>query len=107
MLTAALPEKPTAVAVLHVDGVTDVARLIDSRLSEQLVTAAILRLPQQAVGANGAQPEWYLGQLSESMLAVMLDTADCGVIEGRVAQLRASPSATLPRRESDIFLTPD
>jgi len=106
MLTAALAEKPTAVAVLHVDGVADVARLIDSRLSEQLVTAAILRLPQQAVGANGAQPEWYLGQLSESMLAVVLDTADRDVIEACVAQLCASLRAPIHLGDAAFHLTP-
>ncbi len=106
MLTAALAEKPTAVAVLHVDGVADVARLIDSRLSEQLVTTAILRLPQEAAGAEGAHPGWYLGQLSEGMLAVVLDTADRDVIEACVTQLCASLRAPIHLGDAAFHLTP-
>ena len=106
MLTAALAEKPTAVAVMHVDGVADVARLIDSRLSEQLVNEAILRLPQEPAGANGAHPAWYLGQLSESMLAVVLNTADRDVIEACVSQLCASLRAPLHIGDAAFHLTP-
>jgi len=101
MSTAALAEKPTAVAVIHVEGVTDIARLIDSRLSEQLINLAILRLPREPEAAGGANPLWYLGQLSDSMFALVLATADREVIEACLAQLCASlrePSASAMRR---------
>jgi EAL domain-containing protein (putative c-di-GMP-specific phosphodiesterase class I)/GGDEF domain-containing protein len=106
MQMAALAEKPAAVAVLHLEGVADVARLIDSRLSEQLLHAAILRLPREPEGASGAHPGWYLGQLSEGMLAVVLETADRDLIEACVTQLCTSLRTPIHVGGAAFHLTP-
>jgi EAL domain-containing protein (putative c-di-GMP-specific phosphodiesterase class I)/GGDEF domain-containing protein len=106
MSTAALAEKPTAVAVIHVDGVADIARLIDSRLSEQLVGAAIIRLPREPAGGGGAHPWWYLGQLSDSMLALVLETADREAIEACVSQICASLREPIHVGDAAFHLTP-
>src|SRR6195256_1446842 len=45
MSLAALREKPIAVAVIHVDGIADIAQIIAPKLSDQIMSAAILRLP--------------------------------------------------------------
>jgi hypothetical protein len=58
MSVAALRERPIAVAVIHVDGIADIAQIIAPRVAEQLMSAAILRLPTQG---EGAEPAWYLG----------------------------------------------
>ena len=42
---AALCEKPAALAIIQLDGVTDIAQAFDTTIAEQLVSAAILRLP--------------------------------------------------------------
>src|SRR4030088_3202682 len=67
MSLAALSEKPAGVAVIHVDGVSDIAQSFDAKLSDQIMSAAILRLPMQ-FGDSAADPWWYLGQLNDSLL---------------------------------------
>src|SRR6185437_8686741 len=42
---AALRETPLALAVIHVDGITDIAQVLASQVSEQVMSAAIRRLP--------------------------------------------------------------
>jgi len=41
MSVAALREMPLAVAVIHVDGIADIAQIIATKLSEQIMSAAI------------------------------------------------------------------
>src|ERR1700730_12017908 len=47
---AALCEKPAALAIIQLDGVTDIAQAFDAAIAEQLVNAAILRLPPHDPG---------------------------------------------------------
>jgi hypothetical protein len=88
---AAISEKPAAVAVIHVDGVADIARVVDAKVSEQVLSAAILRLPAESTRAS-AQGEaqgfsWYLGQLNETLLALVIETTDRDAIETCVERL--------------------
>src|SRR5580704_7370345 len=48
MSLAALREMPLAVAVIHVDGIADIAQIIATKVSEQIMSVAILRLPTQS-----------------------------------------------------------
>src|SRR5262249_37162817 len=72
LAVATLQEKSIAVAVLYVEGIADIAQIITSKVAEQIMSTAILRLSAHAGGA-GAQPAWYLGQLGESILAVVVE----------------------------------
>ncbi len=76
MSVAALREMPLAVAVIHVDGIADIAQIIATKVSEQIMSAAILRLPTQSADSGDGESWWYLGQLSESLLAVVLESSD-------------------------------
>src|SRR5256886_858840 len=96
MSMAALREMPLAVAVIHVDGIADIAQIIAPKVAEQIMSAAILRLPAQDPGAEKAW--WYLGQLSESLLAVVLESSDRDAIDACLGSVCASlrePVATL------------
>jgi predicted signal transduction protein with EAL and GGDEF domain len=84
---ASLREKPLAVAIIHIEGLADIAQAIAPKLSEQIMTASVLRLSTHA--AEG-QPSWYLGQLSDSLLALVLDSADRAQIETCVEHICAS-----------------
>jgi predicted signal transduction protein with EAL and GGDEF domain len=86
---AALREKPLAVAVIHVEGLAEIAQAIAPKLSEQIMTTAVLRLAANSSG-SGSQPPWYLGQLSDSLLALVLESADRESIEVCVEQICAS-----------------
>jgi EAL domain-containing protein (putative c-di-GMP-specific phosphodiesterase class I)/GGDEF domain-containing protein len=76
---AALCERPTALAVIQLEGIADIAQVIDANVAEQIMSTAILRLTPQL--NPGEKLSWYLGQLSDSLLALVLDTADRDEIE--------------------------
>jgi EAL domain-containing protein (putative c-di-GMP-specific phosphodiesterase class I) len=105
---AALRETPLALAVIHVDGVADIAQVLASQVSEQVMSAAIRRLPvpPQAAAPAGARPRWYLGQLSEALLALVVESADRDAIEGCVAQVCASLGEPVRNGDAEFHLTP-
>lgn len=86
---AALREKPLAVAIIHIEGLADIAQAIAPKLSEQIMTTAVARLSTATHSGDG-QPTWYLGQLSDSLLALVLDSADRASIETCVEHICAS-----------------
>ncbi|MEJ1960893.1 MAG: hypothetical protein WDO56_04835 [Gammaproteobacteria bacterium] len=71
---ASLQEKSLSVAVLYVDGIADIARIISARISEQVLNTAILRLSAfDGLGLESG-PAWQLGQLGENALALVIET---------------------------------
>ena len=105
---AALRETPVALAVIHIDGITDIAQVLASQVSEQVMSAAIRRLPAppQGAAASGASPQWYLGQLSEGLLAIVIESADRDAIEACVAQVCASLREPVRTGDAEFHLTP-
>jgi len=105
---AALREKRMAIAVIHVDGIADIGQAIAAEVAERVMSVAILRLPRlelpQVNGAGGAS--WYLGQLSESLVALVLESADRDVIDDFVAAVCASLRAPVVIGETEFHLTP-
>jgi len=105
MGVAALREKPMALAVVHVDGVADIAQIIATKVAEQIMSAAILRLPPQGAEADGT-PSWYLGQLNDNLLALVLETSDRDAIEACVERVCASLREPVDVAASQFHLTP-
>ncbi len=105
---AALRETPIALAVIHIDGVADIAQVLASQVSEQVMSAAIRRLPLPPDGAGAAapSPQWYLGQLSEALLAMVIESADREAIESCVAQVCASLRDPVRNGDAEFHLTP-
>jgi len=105
---AALRETPLALAVIHIDGITDIAQVLASQVSEQVMSTAIRRLPTppDAFGSSGATPQWYLGQLSEGLLAIVIESADRDAIEACVAQVCASLREPVRTGDAEFHLTP-
>jgi EAL domain-containing protein (putative c-di-GMP-specific phosphodiesterase class I)/GGDEF domain-containing protein len=102
---ASLREKPLAVAIIHIEGLADIAQAIAPKLSEQIMTTAVLRLSSASLAADGL-PTWYLGQLSDSLLALVLDSADRANIETCVEHICASLHEPV-RLAADVYqLTP-
>ncbi len=84
---ASLQERSLAVAVLHIEGITDIAQIIATRISEQVLNAAILRLSAfEGLGLD-AGPAWHLGQISEDALALMIQSDDRAAVERCVSQI--------------------
>jgi predicted signal transduction protein with EAL and GGDEF domain len=114
MSIAALSETPTAIAVIQVDGLSDIAQVMDSRIAEQLMSHAILRLPAPAGGSGSGNrgvegvdaSRWFMGQLSDSLLALVLTTADRDAIDACVAALCASLREPIRLNDGEFHLTP-
>jgi predicted signal transduction protein with EAL and GGDEF domain len=102
---AALRERPAALAVIHIDGVADIAQLIDAHVAEQVMTAAIIRLPA-AAPTPGEQAWWYLGQLSDGLLAVVLESSNRAALDGCIASLCASLRAPISIGDATFQLSP-
>jgi EAL domain-containing protein (putative c-di-GMP-specific phosphodiesterase class I)/GGDEF domain-containing protein len=103
---AVISEKPAAVAVIHVDGLADIARVVDARVSEQVLSAAVQRLPPESSGESGEEFTWYLGQLSESLLALVAETTDRDAIEACLARLCSCLREPVAIGDAAFHLTP-
>jgi predicted signal transduction protein with EAL and GGDEF domain len=103
---AALRERPLAVAVLYIEEIADIAEIIATRVSEQIMSTALARLPAEVPNANDGSPEWYLGQLGESLLAIVIADADRNVIERCVAAVCASLREPIAVGDAEFKLTP-
>jgi EAL domain-containing protein (putative c-di-GMP-specific phosphodiesterase class I)/GGDEF domain-containing protein len=103
---AALRENPAAVAVIQLDGLTDVAQIIDSRIAEQLLSAAIIRLSPPPGDASGDACSWYLGQLNDNLLSLVLESADRDIIEQCLSDLCVSLSEPIAIGDATFRLTP-
>jgi predicted signal transduction protein with EAL and GGDEF domain len=68
---AALRERPLAMCLIFLEGLTDIGRLIDFSIGERILTEVLRQLP--ASGAAGEPPTWYVGQLGEGLLGVVIE----------------------------------
>lgn len=103
---ATLRERPFAVAVLYIEELADIAQIIATRVSEQIMSTALARLPVRASEAADGSPDWYLGQLGENLLALVVDSADRAAIETCVANVCASLREPIAVGDAEFRLTP-
>jgi EAL domain-containing protein (putative c-di-GMP-specific phosphodiesterase class I)/GGDEF domain-containing protein len=106
MSLAAIREKPTAVSIIYLDGVADIARSVDANVSERVLSAAIMRVPQESSRTADEECPWYLGQLSEHILALAIETANRDTIETCVSRVCASLREPINIGEATFYLTP-
>jgi predicted signal transduction protein with EAL and GGDEF domain len=103
---AALRERPLAVAVLYIEEIADIAEIIATRVSEQVMSTALARLPAHVGDPPDGSPEWYLGQLGENLLAIVVADADRSAVEARVAGVCASLREPIAVGDAEFKLTP-
>jgi predicted signal transduction protein with EAL and GGDEF domain len=104
---AALRERPLAVAVLYIEEIADIAQIIATRVSEQVMSTALARLPAyNGDAASDGSADWYLGQLGENLLALVVDTADRSAIEACVANICAKLREPIAVADAEFRLTP-
>jgi len=99
---ASLRERPVAVAVLYIEEIADIAEIIATRISEQIMSQALARLPSP----TETSPDWYLGQLSENLLAIVIESADRDAIEECVAGVWSSLREPIVVGDAEFRLTP-
>ena len=100
---ASLRERPIAVAVLYIDEIADIAEIIATRVSEQIMNQALARLPARAADSS---PNWYLGQLADNLLAVVVEDADRDAVEACVAAICSSLRGPIAVGDAEFRLTP-
>jgi predicted signal transduction protein with EAL and GGDEF domain len=102
---ATLQEKSLAVAVIHIDGISDIAQIIATRVSEQVLGTAMQRLSAfDGLGLDGG-PSWHIGQLGENTLALVIDSDDRTIIESCVARLCAQLQEPVTVGDAEFRLT--
>jgi EAL domain-containing protein (putative c-di-GMP-specific phosphodiesterase class I)/GGDEF domain-containing protein len=100
---ATLCERPVAVAVLYIEEIADIAQIIATKVSEQVMSTALARLPARGFDAS---PTWYLGQLSENLLALVVESADRDVVEAVAADICAKLREPVAVGDAEFCLTP-
>jgi EAL domain-containing protein (putative c-di-GMP-specific phosphodiesterase class I)/GGDEF domain-containing protein len=109
---SAIRERPAALALLYLDGLTEIARVVDAKVSDQVLSGAIRRLPEEArlTGVEGrtrdAEASWYLGQMSAELLAIVVESSDRDTIERCVAKVCASLREPVRIGDASFHLTP-
>jgi predicted signal transduction protein with EAL and GGDEF domain len=69
---AALRESALAVCLIQLQGLQEIGRMIDFAISETVATTALLRL-QDFRPAEPVTAPWYMGQLGEGLLGVIVE----------------------------------
>ena len=103
---AALREMPIALGVIHLDGIADIAQVLASPIADRVMSAAIRRLPPESPEPQSGRPAWYIGQLSESLLALVLESSDRDAIESCMAGICASLREPVRAGDAEFHLTP-
>jgi EAL domain-containing protein (putative c-di-GMP-specific phosphodiesterase class I)/GGDEF domain-containing protein len=103
---AAIQETPAALALLHVDGISDIARVVDARIAEQVLSTAILRLPHEVSSTEEQESNWYLGQLSADLLAMVIESSDRESIERCVSRVCSSLREPVHVGDAAFHVTP-
>jgi predicted signal transduction protein with EAL and GGDEF domain len=106
---AQLRERPIALVGIRIEGLADIARVIDDGVAEQVLSAALARLMPEAAApeiASSGQPPWYMGHLSHDTLALVIESADRVVIDRCMADVCAKLRAPVPLGDATFHLTP-
>jgi len=104
---ATLRDQPLAACVIHLDGLADIARIIDFNISDQLATAVLRRLPGPANDLGAEHMRWYVGQLSDGLLAAVVEgSADREEIRALLQSLCNSLQEPVSVGDATFRLTP-
>lgn len=103
---AVLRERPLAVAVLYIDELADIAQIVATKVSEQIMTTALARLAEQTAERVAGAPDWYLGQLGENLLVLVVESADRQVIESCIDVVCARVREPIVIGDAEFRLTP-
>jgi len=102
---AGLRERPLALAVIQVDGLVDIAQLLEPVIAGQLIGALLERI----AAAAGAAEDLSLapaGEIAQGVLAQVMESSDRGAIRRYLSRLCAGLSEPVSIGESSFHLTP-
>lgn len=99
---ASLREMPVAVAVVHLEGISEIARTLGARVSEEVMSMVMAKVGARLDAADAG----YSGQLREDVFAVVLNTSDHDVVEERLRELSTELRAPIPTGDVEFKLMP-
>ncbi|WP_129647306.1 EAL domain-containing protein [Peristeroidobacter agariperforans] len=102
LATSVLREMPIACAVVHLEGISEIARTLGVPVSEEVMSVVMARVNDRL----GAAETNYSGQLRENELAVVLNTADHDAVEASLQELSLDLRAPIPSGEVEFRLMP-
>ncbi len=97
-----LREMPIACAVVHLEGISEIARTLGVRVSEEVMSTVMARVNEQL----GTSETNYSGQLRENEFAVVLNTADHDAVAASLKDLDYALRAPIPSGDVEFRLTP-
>jgi predicted signal transduction protein with EAL and GGDEF domain len=106
MSVASLNERPFAVAIVQLDGIIDISRIIDSKASDQVIATAVARIALRPEGSSAAEPSWYMGQFGENLLVLVLESSNRDLIDGCLTRLCDSLREPVQLGDATFHLTP-
>jgi predicted signal transduction protein with EAL and GGDEF domain len=102
---AALNESHLAVAMILLEGITDIARVLDTKISDQVVDAAAQRISATSFGKPASKMAWYMGQLAENVLVIVMNTSDRSAIEECVSAICTNLHHPIVLGDAEFHLT--
>lgn len=104
---ATLRDRTLALCVIHLDGLADIARIVDFNISDQLTTAVLRRLPDGGAAPGAGNMHWYVGQLGDGLLAAVVEgSSDREAIGAVVQTLCTSLQEPVSLGDATFCLTP-
>ena len=104
---ATLRDRTLAFCVIHLDGLADIARIIDFNISDQLTTALLRRLSDGSADPAAGELHWYVGQLGDGLLAAVVEGSSDPQALGTVVQaLCTSLQEPVSVGDATFHLTP-
>jgi predicted signal transduction protein with EAL and GGDEF domain len=88
---ASLTERAIALAIIFVDGLSDISQLMDSGVCDQLMGIAMQRVGEIDT-RDPNEPGWYLGQISDDELALVIESPIRDIVEACTDRVCASLS---------------
>jgi len=102
---AALSERPLALCLVFLDGLCDISRLIDFSIGERILTEVLRQIPAGSDSPAGTQ--WYLGQLGEGLLGVVIEgSVDREQVRTVVGTLCSAIARPVRIRDTSFHIAP-
>ena len=101
----ALRERPLALAVIQVEGLADIAQLLEPAVAGQLVSALLERVAAAAT-ASTQLSFGGAGEIAQGVLAQLIESTDRSAIREYLTPLCAALSEPVSIGESSFHLTP-
>ena len=94
------------VAVIAIEGVAEIRKILDTHAAEQVHQAALLRLGALFRERPPNDPHWQIGQISEGTVAVTVASEDRALVESIISRLCDSLRSPIIVGDAAFHLTP-